>query len=278
MLNAEIRDAVRFYIGDIRKRLGDGSISSEVEQGHPLYRDAEIYRTINALMFPGIHNEKERIITEGHILNPNAIIELKTLLNIFSRLALAARMRCDNSTIFSRRIDRVSTVSLLMHGEIPSFFSTGKGEFQQNYSKKAGLVLLEFQINPNIPVIDVETILGDEYLKKEEREILIPPFLAIDIFEIPLNCHEKCITDLNGDPPKCKFNVVFSSSKKKPDDNNDYNAIYSWLTDNNRLTQIAEIVACLNKNYTLSSTDKENYCFWKQQLRKYLKNVIFKND
>ena len=65
-------DMLRFYGGDIRKRTEEGKlliINSSENSKDPkdlLWRDKDAYRTLDALLFDGYENEKERIFQEHH--------------------------------------------------------------------------------------------------------------------------------------------------------------------------------------------------------------------
>ena len=74
-------DMLRFYEGDIRIRTSENRLlfkDFSKNSGNPqdkLWGDKEAYRTLNALLFDGYNNERERIQKEMHLLNP-VFIEL----------------------------------------------------------------------------------------------------------------------------------------------------------------------------------------------------------
>ena len=57
-------DMLRFYGGDIRERTKDGKVVFGESSKDTLWGDNEAYRTLNALLFDGYENEKERIFKE----------------------------------------------------------------------------------------------------------------------------------------------------------------------------------------------------------------------
>lgn len=82
-------DMLRFYGGDIRKRTEDGkflimnSLKNPRDQKDLLWGDENAYRTLNALLFDGYENEKERIFQEKRQLNPVFIELLEETLAIY---------------------------------------------------------------------------------------------------------------------------------------------------------------------------------------------------
>lgn len=89
-----------------------------------------------------------------------------------------------------------------------SFVSTSKKSYDTEFAEKDGIVLLEIQLNNHIPYLDLEKVLGDEYKNYWEREVLLSPFLSIDIEKIELEYEERKIKDMNGKIPVGKYRIV----------------------------------------------------------------------
>ena len=77
-------DMLRFYGGDIRERTKDGKVVFGESSRDTLWGDSEAYRTLNALLFDGYENEKERIFKEKKKLKPVFIERLDETLAIYT--------------------------------------------------------------------------------------------------------------------------------------------------------------------------------------------------
>ena len=84
-------DLLRFYGGDIKVRTEKNGFQMLYSKERPnateddwFWGDKDAYRTLNALLFDGYANEKERIFEEHKCLNPCILNELKTQL-IFTK-------------------------------------------------------------------------------------------------------------------------------------------------------------------------------------------------
>ena len=67
--------------GDVRERTDDGVLIDTCKDD--LWSDKTAYRTLNALLFEGIENEKERIYKEKRKLNPVFIELIENTLEIY---------------------------------------------------------------------------------------------------------------------------------------------------------------------------------------------------
>ena len=263
-------DALRLYGGDTREREIDGRIGGSSKD--TLYGDEDAYRTLNALLFEGRKNEQERIWEERHKLNPAFLRRIEETVQIYTdifKLMKEKRFHCTNNMI-GRRIDRASSVSYYEDGFTHSFFSSSKCDYDPEFSKKNGIVLIETEIPPNVTFIDYEKNLSwDEYKNMEEREILLPPFLSIEMKKIPLRAVEtQKIKDLKGKPPLGKYRL-------KAIDFPDYRKEIS-VPQKELWKQIVdgkEAAALLleKMNDGDKTQDYKEYILWKEKLQLYLK-------
>lgn len=202
-------DALRLYGGDTRERCSDGSIGAISKD--TIYGDKDAYRTLNALLFEGSGNEQERIWEEGHKLNSDFIRRIEETIRIYTDIFTLMKEKqadfADNA--IGKRIDRVSSVSYYEDGFTHSFFSASKRGYDSEFSQKNGIVLIETEIVPNTPFIDYEKILTwKQYKNLEELELLLPPFLNIEMKEVPLTVADtERVRDLNGKPPLGKYRL-----------------------------------------------------------------------
>lgn len=90
-------DMLRFYGGDIRERTDDGKVVFGESSRDTLWGDNEAYRTLNALLFDGYENEKERIFKEKKKLTPVFIERLDETLEKNTNIRRIQGMFCQVS-------------------------------------------------------------------------------------------------------------------------------------------------------------------------------------
>ena len=153
------------------------------------------------------------------------------------------------------------------------FFSSSKRGYDSEFAKKSGIVLIETKIISNVPFIDYEKILTQkEYKNWEEREILLPPFLNIEMEKVSLTKAEtKKVKDLNKKPPLGKYRLTtieFPDYRKRISDSERV----LWQ----QIMQGKETAAGLleKMNEGDKTQDYKEYLFWKQKLQIYLK-ILF---
>lgn len=263
-------DALRLYGGDARERESDGHIGRISED--TVYGDEEVYRTLNALLFEGIKNEQERIWEEGHKLNPDFLRRIEETIQIYTdifKLMKENRMNFAGSVI-GKRIDRASSLSYYEDGFTHSFFSSSKRGFDSEFAQKYGIVLIETEITSNVPFIDYEKILKlEEYKNMEEREILLPPFLGIDMKKVPFRTVEtQKIKDLGGKSPLGKYRLKttgFPDYRKYISDSE--KELWKQIMDGKEAA--AHLLEKMNDRD--KTQDYNEYIFWKEKVQLYLK-------
>lgn len=267
-------DSLRLYEGDIRIRGEEGKLHCK-QSADPFYGDRDAYRTLNALLIPDIHNEYSRIEKEGKQLNPVFANQAEETIRLYCRVfSLMCRYREDEKKsgeeVRAKRIERNSSLALLKGGNTISFFSASKAGYQKEFAKKDGIILLEIHVPPDVPYLDLENVLGKEYLAAEEREILLPPFVSITVREEKLLAPERKIRDLNKKPPLGKYRIDagkfpgfiperegFISAKQMEEE---------ILTE--KETAVNAIDEMNRKNWEY---DFAAYCLWKRKLQTYLR-------
>lgn len=263
-------DALRFYGGDIRERCSDGQIGGISKDA--LYGDENAYRTLNALLFEGVKNEQERIWVEGHKLNSVFITRVEKTLQIYTDIFVLMKENRMNveTCVVGKRIDRASSVSYYEKGFTHSFFSVSKCDYNSEFAHKNGIVLIETHITPNVPSIDYEKIFTcKDYKNLEEKEILLPPFLNIELREEAL-CPTKTkkVKDLNKKPPLGKYQlrtIAFPDYRKSIFDSEEV----LW----EQIMEGKSSAACLleKMNEGDKEQDYKEYSSWKEKVQLYLK-------
>lgn len=276
LTNKEI-DAIRFYEGDIRKRGENGQIlENEKEEG--FYGTPSAYRTINCLMFDGTGNEEERIKEKAGKLIPELFGEIDKVIEVYCDIYRAmckmGSESADGKKKLVYRTERGVSVEALKMGYTVSFTSTSKEDKPEDFlKKKTGLTLLNFVVPPGIPYLDFQKVLGKEYQFENQKEILLPPFLEIELAELELTEAEREYRDADNQPPQAKYLVqVKGVSEQNPEAETE---IRNPLTAE-RNQKSVEVLGKLVKKEALTQDEKEAYCLWKRDVRAIIWNEFQK--
>ena len=145
--------------------------------GGSLGLDLQAYKTINAMNYPGISNELERIFDDRTVINPTAIFQTEELmqrsLDLYSVMyKYGQRMDRDRKAF---RVDRASAAQLVYDtGRVVSNFSTSTTGYKS--FSKADIALEEVVIRKGTPCADFKEVLGHhDYELATEAEILVAP-------------------------------------------------------------------------------------------------------
>ena len=272
-------DMLRFYEGDIRVRTSGDTLlfkdflKDQENLQNKLWGDKEAYRTLNALLFDGYNNEQERIQKEGYQLNPVFIELLKETLDIYKGVfsTMCRKKEPMSSAVKVRRVDRKASLSAYEKGHTESFVSCSKGPYGTDFSKKNQVILLEIEIPENSPYVDYQQVLQKEYAKWDEKEVLFPPFLPLDIEEIGLNKKEKLsIHDMHGNPPVGKYLLRLGEF---PDYRKTITFSQEELLEKLLLGKDAAAICLQKMNAGQWDEDFQEYVNWKENLHDYLKLV-----
>lgn len=269
----KVLDAVRLYEGDIRIRDEAGNLVNR-QSTDPLYGDKNAYRTLNALLFPGISNEISRIQKEGKKLNPAFLERIEETIDLYCHIF---RLMCGKYKIkgeeclIAKRIERLSTLTLLKQGQTRSFISASKVGYDEEFAKKDGVILIEMHISSDVPYLDFKEILGSEYQNIDEQEVLLAPFVDIKIKERELTLAEqRSIKDLKGNPPvgKYQINTVGIQDFRVGDG---VETLLETMKDDivGKRDIPFEAVNAMNKGEWEKNFTR--YTKWKEELQKYLK-------
>ena len=179
-------DVIRFYEGDVKGN-------------DPFYADAKAYVTWNALLFPGMESEKARS-EENRYFNPAFFDHIPEVIDMSVQLIKCMSKASDDLHVY--RVERfVDYACFMKEKRISSFLSTSTAGFLNAYQDKKQLVLMDITIPKGCLCADFSMLLN-AYKKREEKEILLPPYLSFDchVLEQPLEIQK--ITDGEGNPVK----------------------------------------------------------------------------
>lgn len=200
-------DMLRFYGGDIHQKNKEGeyvitnNLVNPKNKEDMLWGDRDAYRTLNALLFEGIENEKERIYKEKRKLNPIFIELIENTLEIYRGIfAVMCRKKGNQLSVSKiKRVDRKASLMAYLKGYTESFVSCTKGEYDDEFAAKNNIILLEIESLENTPYVDYQQVVTmKEYRNYGEKEVLFPPFLSLKVSEIELTTKDNHIKDMYG--------------------------------------------------------------------------------
>ena len=265
-------DMLRFYGGDIHQKNKEGeyvitnNLVNPKNKEDVLWGDRDAYRTLNALLFDGIENEKERIYKEKRKLNPVFIELIENTLEIYRGIfAVMCRKKGNQLSVSKvKRVDRKASLMAYLKGHTESFVSCTNGEYDDEFASKNNIILLEIESLENTPYVDYQQVITmQEYCNYDEKEVLFPPFLSLNVSEIELTTKDNHIRDMYGQPPVGKYLL-------KMEEFPDYrNAITSSREEllNKILDEKDKAVLCLeHMNNNMWKEDYHEYVEWKNNL------------
>ena len=162
-----------------------------------------------------------------------------------------------------KRFTKIVTVLCIVGVASISFTSTSIGGFLDAYRDRKGITLIKFSIPENVSCIDVAEVL-DFYAKPDEKEVLLPPFMRLNLTEIPLTTAELSITDSDGKSPVNSYIAVCSPIDIKERTGN--------ISDNTGAGAGQRIYNALNNGLIPDKHDVETYTNWKRNLQAIYKN------
>lgn len=207
-------DMLRFYGGDIHQKNKEGeyvitnNLVNPKNKEDVLWGDRDAYRTLNALLFDGIENEKERIYKEKRKLNPVFIELIENTLEIYRGIfAVMCRKKGNQLSVSKvKRVDRKASLMAYLKGHTESFVSCTNGEYDDEFASKNNIILLEIESLENTPYVDYQQVITmQEYCNYDEKEVLFPPFLSLNVSEIELTTKDPVLLKKIGD----KYNYIF---------------------------------------------------------------------
>lgn len=268
MLTLKEIDAIRYYQGDIRKRNKDGQIvENEKEEG--FFGTPSAYRTMNCLMFDGTINEENRIAERNGKLVPEIFLEIEKIIEVYCDMYRAMCKYVSEVTndkkLFTYRTDRKISVEEMKKGYTMSFTSTSRNDTPEEFlQRKVGLILMNFVFSQKIPHLDFHHILKGEYLFEEQDEILLPPFLKIELEKMELTEKEKQYRDVNGQPPCAKYLVEVKGIRRQ---NLEAESGKRKALTSERNQKSAQILKKMVNKEIVTEEEKQEYCLWKEDIR-----------
>lgn len=252
ILSPAEENALKFYIGD-------------TSGNHPFYSDKKAYVVLNSLFFPDIYTETARA-SEKKYLNPEILSDTKRLLDFFEALFSAFSKSVLKKNLLTYRIERLADYKLCHEkSQTISMTSTSTTDFIDSYRNRRGIALMRFNLTEGTTGIDIADALNF-YAKPEESEILLPPFMRLDIKETDLLKNETAILDSENNPPEISCIAKTLGIEK-------YSGKYTDLTFNGSMAGI-RVYNALNRGNLPEKSDAELYSQWKKTLQNNLHKMI----
>ena len=250
--------AVRFYEGDV----------SDAQRDDAFWGDLKAYCTLNALLFSGLQTERTRI-KEGKRMNPAILADLPRLLELYGALFSAAKKGAQYHISAGYRVERAADFAVCREaGETLAFTSTCMRGFLPAYGDKHDIVLLTYRIPAHTPLMVFSQLLTS-YLKVNEDELLLPPYLHFNCTERALNEDDRQILDMNGKPPAGAF--VLDMIPPKPEE-----TTLPDMPSAEHAEAGIRLFAQLNAGYpddALHAADVTAYLAFKESLHAYLRSL-----
>ncbi|MBR5371854.1 MAG: hypothetical protein IK130_06540 [Oscillospiraceae bacterium] len=251
--------AVQFYEGDVRQE----------QSGDPFWGDPRAYCTLNALLFSGLRTERTRI-KEGKQMNSAMLSDLPRLLELYGALFSAAKKGAQYHISAGYRVERAADFAVCREaGETLAFTSTCMSGFLPAYGDKHDIVLLTYRIPSHTPLVIFSQLLTS-YLKSNEDELLLPPYLHFRCTERPLSEDDRNITDMNGNPPLGAFVLDILLQKQIPGTD------APEMLSAEQAEAGIRLFSQLNAGYpddALHADDVTAYLAFKESLQAYLRNL-----
>lgn len=265
------KDSIRFYQGDVRRREEDGHIS-DMKECEGFYGIHSAYKTLNCLMFPGTENEMERIRENTAKLNPFIIEEAEKSLEVYCDIYRAmCKFALSQSGGESRRLyrtERGASIKELKKGNLVSFTSTSVKAITEDFLlKKHGLAFLEIIMPCTVPHLDLQEVLGEEYLFSQQKEMLLPPFLDIELQKIKLPEGEKKDFEKGYETIGEKYLLWVKEKSHLFQQKNDFDKADGEFLSKKNNKKAAEILDKMNQQKELTDQEIDYYCKWKEGFR-----------
>jgi len=275
-ISKQEKDSLLYYQG------GGAEIELSAEQQNlrAFYDVANSYLVINALLMPGVSNERARLKEEERQVSLVVFEHMEELLEVYCRLYSAMckyTFDCEHDEKYhTYRDDRMNTLEFLEHGQMYSFMSTNRGSGEgADFRDKDGVLLLEVEAPGSVEHIDVNAVLQEKSKYPHEQEILFAPFVLLDKESMEMTEKERAYQDMHGDPPRAKYllHLRFSSiaSCETAKHEEALKDLYTKIMDVGALDVSRQIWETFMKREEPPADAVKRYTEWKEKLQIYLR-------
>lgn len=247
------------------------------------YEVSNAYEGLNMLLFPGVENEKSRLIAESRRVDTILLDYVDELLRVYDDLYSAMckyTYVCDKGIVLHTwRYDRQQSMSTLANGENASFFSTsGVRKTDDYFKKKKGLLILEIESSPYTLHVSINDVLGERSKYPDEKEILFPPYSAVRLEKMAMTGEELAYEDQDNNPPVGKYKVCITNNPRcrgqqgqKRITNEKKRELLFVIKDSSLLENAKKVWATYNTGQNPDAESINKYLYWKGKLQDYVK-------
>ena len=261
-IEPEVISAARYYVGT-----PDGNFFKSGEFCDEIVNAPKAYITINTII--GEEGTEESRFKEGKKQIPDfftkkGIEKIVQLYKVLFHYGLRNKVRTQFTTQACRRTKEIET------GMLQAFSSTTKNSIEEimklGYGDKINLAICKYIIEKGAVVFDME-MLGEEYKKPEEREVLL-------LMGNRLESKKMGVSKYTGkDGKKASIFQIRVNAPKFEDickSDEEIENLKSIIYDDNILKEIKAFFERLNETEKTFPEIPENYIQWKKSFKKYV--------
>ena len=270
------KDSLMYYQGGG----ADITLSIEKQNLREFYVVDNSYIVLNALLMPGISNERARLKEEGKRVDLVMFEHIEELIAVYCRLYSAiCKYTCfyeHKKSYHTYRDDRMNMLEFLAYGQIYSFMSTKKSpEKNTDFHNKSGILLLEIEAQGDVEYIDMNAVLEKESKYPHEQEILFAPFALLDKEPLEMTEEEMSYRDIKGNPPEAKYllRLRMSSVIPREDEGNEkeLEELYAKITTPDFMEIVRRVWKSFMEGKEPEIDIEKLYVAWKEKLQIYLR-------
>ena len=273
-VSSDIISAQKYYVGN-----PDGKFITKKDFDEETVNAKKAYETINTLM----GNDKAELMrfSEGKRQTPGLItpVGLQKIADMFV-LLFAFANNGEEITYDTVRACRQTEISETKEGAyefIDAFQSSTKATIEEiialGYGNKNKLAICKFHFNKGAVVLDMERF-GDDYLKPEEKEVLI---LTGNKYKAKCLGYSDSFFGKDGHPALMYDVEVFAPDKFYCKINESTEKLKQVVFDKNIITKVKNFYEALNTNIGGKYPEEpKEYRYWKNAFKQYVYSELNK--
>ena len=272
MSTAEQRHSLRLYQGSINE-YEMNTVEDSKKYMSSFYAKKSAYNVLNMLLCPGVDSEYTRIVLEKKRIPFGILEDIEEILciyeDIFAVMCEERQKGTKNQYVY--RVDRMQSMEMLTAGYTFGFTSCSSnqesGTEDAQLRKKDGILLLEWKVPSGVPYVLMNNVLGRNAFCYQ-NELLIPPFTTFrNNGRIPLTMKEMEYQDINGQPPKAKYQLEVTGMNLEHDRED-----IKVISEKNEIGFVIGVLEKMERGIDISEEEKKKYSIWKTRLQSVVKD------
>ena len=267
MSKAEEKNSLRFYQGDTEHY----EVEERASFNWPFYETKRAYNLLNVLMCQGMGSEYARFFKEAKKIPYHLVDHLDEIIKVYKDIfsLMCKSMKCSGEKIHLYRAERMRAMEMVEAGHTYSFTSCSMVDTSEEYlTKKDGILLLEWDMPLSVPHVVVNSVLGENKFAYQE-EILIPSFITFEAKEKTFTESELQYKDINGEPPKAKYNLIVSDTWEYSE-----KASVNLVELKDGCEQVKAVLKKVKEEGNVFPEAVEFYCSWKKNFQTLIKTMF----